>query len=77
MYLDADQYARIGQALRSASIQPGPRNAIELLLLTGARPDEIATLQWPHVDLVGAALNLPDSKTGEKTIHLSPAAVKL
>ena len=76
-YLDAAEYTRLGQALRSAAIQPGPRTAIELLLLTGARPDEIATLQWPHVDLAGAALNLPDSKTGEKTIHLSPAAVKL
>jgi integrase len=76
-YLDAAEYNRLGQALRSAPIQPGPRTAIELLLLTGARPDEIATLQWPHVNLAGAALNLPDSKTGEKTIHLSPAAVKL
>ena len=71
------EYTRLGRALRTATIAPGPRTAIELLLLTGARPDEIATLQWAHVDLAGAALHLPDSKTGAKTIHLSPPALKL
>jgi integrase len=74
-YLDADEYARLGRALRSATIMPGPRTAIELLLLTGCRPTEIATLQWAHVDLPGAALHLPDSKTGAKVVHLSPPAV--
>jgi len=76
-YLDAAQYARLGRALRTVEITPGPRTAITLLLLTGARPQEIVTLQWTHVDLAGAALRLPDSKTGEKTIHLSPEAIKL
>ena len=51
--------------------------AIELLILTGARPVEIASLQWTHVDLKQHALRLTDSKTGPKTIHLSPAAVKV
>lgn len=76
-YLTEDEYARLGRALRTVPITPGPRTAIELLLLTGCRPDEIVTLQWPHVDLASAALHLPDSKTGEKTVHLSPPAVKL
>lgn len=76
-YLDDAEYKRLGHALRTAPIMPGPRTAIELLLLTGARPNEIATLQWAFVDLAGAALHLPESKTGEKTIHLSPAAVRL
>jgi integrase len=76
-YLDDAEYRRLGRALRTAKIQPGPRTAIELLLLTGARPAEMATLQWTHVDLPGKALRLPDSKTGEKTVHLSPAAVRL
>jgi integrase len=76
-YLDAAEYARLGRALRTAAIAPTPRTAIELLLLTGCRPKEIATLEWAHVDLRGAALHLPDSKTGAKTIHLSPPAVKL
>jgi integrase len=80
-YLTADEYARLGKALRAATrettIGPAPLTAIQLLLLTGARPIEIATLQWSFVDLPGAALRLPDSKTGEKTIHLSPAAARV
>ncbi len=80
-YLTADEYARLGRALKDAkrtqTIGPGALTAIELLLLTGARPAEITTLQWSHVDLKRAALRLPDSKTGAKTIHLSPDAVRL
>ncbi len=65
-YLDADEYARLGKALRTAAIQPAPRTAIELLLLTGARPQEIATLEWSHVDLTAAALHLPTRKPGRR-----------
>ncbi len=74
-YLTDDEYARLGSALRTTKLSPGPRAAIELLLLTGCRPQEIATLKWAHVDLPGAALHLPDSKTVRKTIHLAPPAV--
>ena len=76
-YLNHDEYARLGAALRASSLSPGIRTAIELLLLTGARPAEIASLQWAHVDLARGAFDLPDSKTGAKTIHLPPAAVRL
>jgi integrase len=74
-YLTAAEYARVGKGLRKFALSPGIRTAIELLTLTGARPVEIASLQWAHVDLKQCALRLPDSKTGAKTIHLSPAAV--
>lgn len=80
-YLTHDEYARLGKALKAAkkgeSLGAGVLTAIELLLLTGARPIEIASLQWPHVDLARGALQLPDSKTGAKTIHLSADAVRL
>jgi integrase len=76
-YLDAAEYARLARAFRSVALAPGPRLAIQLCLLTGARPAEIASLQWAHVDLRSAALRLPESKTGAKTIHLPEAAVRL
>jgi len=44
-------------------------------MLTGARRNEILELQWQHVDLARGVLNLPDSKTGQKVIKLSAAAV--
>ncbi len=51
--------------------------AIRLLVLTGARLSEIRSLRWDEVDLERRAIRLRDSKTGEKTIHLSEAAVEV
>jgi len=76
-YLSAAEYARAGRALRTVKMSPTSRNALELLLLTGARPDEIASLPVASVDLRRRVLQLSDSKTGEKTIHLPVAAVRL
>ncbi|MFD0914999.1 tyrosine-type recombinase/integrase [Pseudahrensia aquimaris] len=51
--------------------------ALKLLLLIGARKDEIRTLKWSYVDLEEGVLNLPDSKTGKKSICLNEAAIAL
>ena len=51
--------------------------AIRLLLLTGARRDEVLTLRWSQVDFERSALRLPDSKTGAKVIPLGPTALDL
>ncbi len=50
---------------------------IRLLALTGARKSEIAALRWSEVDLERGALRLADSKTGEKTLSLSPGAAAI
>jgi integrase len=80
-YLDASEYARLGKVLRAArkqgTVASAALTAIELLLLTGCRPTEIATLKWAHVNVARGVLELPDTKTGERTIYLSPAAVRL
>lgn len=51
--------------------------AIRLLLFTGARLNEILSLQWDYVDLAARVIRLPDSKTGAKTIALSAPAVEI
>lgn len=51
--------------------------AIKLLLLTGARKNEIAALRWDYVDLERGVLVLPDSKTGAKVIPLPAAAARI
>lgn len=80
-YLTTTEYARLGKAIREAErtgeVPRSGLTAIRLLLLTGCRPSEVLTLQWPHVDLKAAILRLPDSKTGEKTVQLPPEAVRL
>jgi integrase len=48
---------------------------IMLVLLTGARPGEIAAARWEWLD--GSVLRLPDSKTGVRDIYLPPQATTL
>ena len=77
-YLSADELARLGETLRECEENRESQstvNLIRLLLLTGCRLNEILTLKWEHVDLENNALHLPDSKTGEKTVHIGAAAV--
>lgn len=80
-YLNRDEYARLGKALRdgkkSGAYASAALTAIELALLTGCRPAEIAGLQWSFIDLKRGVIRLPESKTGEKTVFLPAPAVTL
>jgi integrase len=80
-FLSGAELRRLGEALaaveKDRSEDPGAVLAVRLLLLTGARRDEILGLRWQDVDLDTGTLNLPDSKTGKKSIPLGPAAVEL
>jgi integrase len=54
--LGSDQYAAI----------------VELLMLTGARRDEIGGLRWSEVDLDAAMITLPPARTKNRREHLIP-----
>jgi integrase len=77
-YLAGEELGRLGEVLaaveRERIVWPTLVPLIRLLILTGARLDEIRTLRWEHVDLEAGLLRLPDSKTGAKIVHLNPAA---
>ena len=51
--------------------------SIRLLLLTGCRKGEILNLRWSQVDLENGELHLPETKTGPRTIVLSPEAASV
>jgi integrase len=51
-------------------------NVIRLLLLCGARKNEIVRLRWTEVDLTGF-LRLDDTKTGQKVLRLGAGALTL
>ena len=86
-YLDAEELARLGLAFERATRRipdghgkyvEGPESrhviaAYQLLILTGCRLSEIQTLKWDHVR--EDRLELPDSKTGAKTVPLGYEAV--
>ena len=80
-FLSQAELARLGDALREAerdkTCSPWIVAAIRLLTLTGARRNEILTLQWENVSEEHGCLMLPDSKTGRKAVRLSPPALAL
>lgn len=78
-FLSQAEFLRLGDALaeaeRNNSEMPSAIAAIRLLILTGARLQEILTLQWKYIDFERRLILLPDSKTGAKPIVLSNAAI--
>jgi integrase len=68
-FLSNDELVRLGEALAA---QPKKHEAkvaiIRLLVLTGCRVSEVAALRWQ--DVKGLRLNLPDAKTGPRTVWL-------
>jgi integrase len=59
------------------ALDPFAVAAVRLLILTGARLNEVLRLRWEDIDFERGLLNLPDSKTGRRTLQLSEAAVQL
>jgi integrase len=77
-YLTTDELGRLADALGTVQADQNALAAIsKLLLLTGARLREVLHARWAYVDLERGVLNLPDSKTGKKTIILSPGALEI
>ncbi|UWS03123.1 integrase arm-type DNA-binding domain-containing protein [Phaeobacter inhibens] len=62
---------------RLTQVNPQAIRAIRLLVFTGARVGEILGLRWEHIDKSNGRANLPDSKTGKKTIQLPAPALEV
>jgi integrase len=79
-YLTNDELSRLGEVLTdmdASGFNPQAIAAVRLLLFTGARKNEIISLCWDDVDFENHTLNLPDSKTGKKSIPLGAPALEL
>lgn len=80
-YLTREEYLSLAEAVAAlefeGSIKASSAFAVRLLMLTGARLNEILTLQWDFVRADMKCLFLPESKTGEKVIRLSVEALEV
>jgi integrase len=79
-FLTDDEVAALGTAMAEAEQEganPRALAIIRLLLLTGARRNEIEALRPEYVDFQRGAAFLPDSKTGSKTVPLGAAALEV
>ena len=75
-FLSRDEYRHIGRVLQRAeadgSAWPSAVAAIRLVMLTGCRSKEVATLRWDDVDAGAGKLRLRDSKTGPRMVAMTP-----
>ena len=80
-FLTDAEFRRLGAALESLEQDGGigahAAAAIRLLALTGCRRNEILHLRWDEVDLAAMELRLRDTKTGPRTVPLSPEAAAI
>ena len=80
-FLTEEEFRRLGRVLDESETCKGVSvhavAAMRLLLLTGCRKGEILNLLWDQVDMAAGELRLPDTKTGPRTITLSPETVKV
>ncbi len=77
-FLTDVEFRRLGRALDTlesdGAVSRHAAAAIRLLMLTGCRRNEILTLRWEDVDPKAGEVRLRDTKTGPRTVPLSPAA---
>jgi integrase len=74
-FLSPAELARLGDALGAFNGSVHAVAAIKLLIFTGARLGEVLGLHWQWIDFERGEAQLPDSKSGAKTLHLPPAAL--
>ena len=77
-FLSGEELTKLGEAMATFEGQGVNASAlaiVRLLILTGARRNEIASLRWDYVDFERKALRLPDSKTGAKIVPLGAPAL--
>ena len=80
-FLTEEEFRRLGETLDALEAEGGipvhAAAALRLLMLTGCRCGEIVGLRWEDVHLDRNEIRLPDSKTGPRTVPLSPAAARV
>lgn len=79
-YMTSTEAPRIAELLRSYETRfPHAVAFIYLLILSGARPDEIARAKhdWIEVRGTGGTLHMPDTKTGSRPVYLPPQVMTL
>jgi integrase len=79
-FLSPSELGRLGAALEAMEAEgahPYGIAIIRLLAFTGARRSEIEGLRWREIDFDRGLLRLEDSKTGQKTLTLSPGAAAI
>ena len=74
-FLDGKELARLFTALRDKATSPDLRDYVNLSLWTGARKSDVLSMRWSDVTLDDNRWDVPDSKSGEYAVPLTPEAI--
>ncbi|MEX2373990.1 MAG: tyrosine-type recombinase/integrase [Dehalococcoidia bacterium] len=78
--LTLEELRQVWQATEASRMDPWTKTAIQLLILTGARRDEVAGMRIEELDLENAAWHLPAERAKTsiaRTLYLCPMAVNI
>ena len=75
--LQRGELKQLGKALAEKSDRSLAAAAVRTCILTGCRPSEIRNLRWSELDEAGRVVDLPETKTGRRTIYLGTAAAAI
>jgi integrase len=68
--LDNDELARVWRSAETMAYPFGP--AVRLLILTGARREEVGAMRWSEIDLEGKIWTLPAGRAKNNVEHVVP-----
>ena len=69
VFLNLDEIQKLGEILNrpeSRTLYKQGVDVLKLLLLTGCRRNEIASLRWEYIDFNNQCFHFPDTKTGKQ-----------
>ena len=80
-HLSASEYSRLLEVLMTMKtegiVSQYAIAGIKLCLLTGCRASEAEAMKWADIDIEQKVINLPDSKTGPRSVEMTEEVVEI
>ena len=80
-HLSSSEYSRLLKALGAMKAEDSVSQyaiaGIKLCLLTGCRASEAEAMKWADIDIEQKVINLPDSKTGPRSVEMTEEVVEI
>ena len=80
-HLSASEYSRLLEVLMAMKtegiVSQYAIAGIKICLLTGCRASEVEAMKWADIDIEQKVINLPDSKTGPRSVEMTEEVVEI
>ena len=80
-HLSSSEYSRLLEVLKTMKTEESVSQyaiaGIKVCLLTGCRASEAESMTWADIDIEQKVINLPDSKTGPRSVEMTEEVVEI